>query len=343
MQVPSSLWRTVAVRACGDGSWPPRDATQAAAFIGECIHEGLLALAFADESLPDSVRCALSDVTAMNQLNRVRTGIFLRTMSRLAEILKDEDYILLKGSDYAFRLYESPYLRQMADIDILVPRERREQVHRRLVSAGVEQSFPSGAVSYVESHHETVFSLGDVTIEVHHSFVQRSRHRIDYDGIWARRVRTDHGWRLEDGDALLYHALGLAVKEYYVPLARYLDLYLLCERYEGPFETLIRRARDWRMERALYASMRQLISVIPEAAPRLQPHVSKLLSSRTRRLIDRHVLPSATSKRVRANRTKQLWRKWNLMDGYRWRIAFLTEHMVSVVAGTAIRRRHNRS
>ncbi|MEA2569327.1 MAG: hypothetical protein QOI24_1328 [Acidobacteriota bacterium] len=326
MRVPPSLhagvWRIVS-----DAPWPPRSAADADAFVRECMSQGTFALAFEDESLPDEIRAALDSARAMNHANRVRTDILLRAMRRVGKLLIGEEFVLLKGCDYLFRLYDAPHLRQMADIDLLVPDSRMEAVHERFRAAEMPQQFPSGGVDRLPSHHETVFKLGDVTIEVHRSFIQRARNRIDYDALWSRRVRANipgvDAFRLSDADALLYHALGLAIKEFDVPLVRYFDLCLMLEQFRGDVAELAQRAREWHIERALYASLRQLVIVFPELAPRVEPLTQMLLSETTRNFIDTRVVPSPFRRRGPQRRRDQLWRKWQLMDGYRERLGFL--------------------
>jgi hypothetical protein len=326
----AGVWRIVS-----EQPWPPRNASDADAFVRECMSQGTFALAFEDESLPEEIRAALDRARAMNHANRARTEILLRAMRRVGELLSGEEFVLLKGCDYLFRLYDAPHLRQMADIDLLVPESRMEAVHERFRAAGMPQQFPSGGVDRLPSHHETVFKLGDVTIEVHRSFIQRARNRIDYDALWSRRVRANipgvDAFRLADADALLYHALGLAIKEFDVPLVRYFDLYLMFEQFRGDLGDLAQRAKEWRIERAFYASLRQLSIVFPERTP---PLIDSLLSPRTRHFIDTRVLPSPFRRRGPQRRSEQLWRKWHLMDGYRERLGFLAYHAWALVKST---------
>jgi hypothetical protein len=325
MRVPASLhagvWRVIS-----DEPWPPRTAVEADAYVRESINQGTFALAFEDASLPPIIRAALERATAMQYANRARTAMLLNALRRIGEILEGEEIVLLKGSDYLFRLYDAPHLRQMADIDFLVPDARMEAVHERFRAAGMHEQFPD----QLASHHETAFKLGDVTIEPHRSFIQRARNRIDYDAIWSRRVRANtpgiEASRLSDADALLYHALALSIRELNVPLVRYFDLYLMLEQFAGELTTLAERAREWRIERAFYAALHQTMIVFPDLAPRVAPLINALLSPAIRRFLDARVIPSPYRRRGVQNRREQLWRKWQLMEGYRERLGFLAYH-----------------
>src|SRR5262249_22482217 len=157
---------------------------------------------------------------ALQRINTRRTDILQSAAQRVAEVLRPEPFVVLKGLDYAHRLYGDPALRPMQDIDILVPRARMETVTRALQAGGLALVPPSavwptpaafGVATETASHHERLFRLGDVSVDVHHSFVQRSRNRVDYEAVWDRKVPFDAAelaaYRLADTDALVYHAL----------------------------------------------------------------------------------------------------------------------------------------
>lgn len=314
MQLPPSLWPSLRQIV---GSDDPH------AFVQESVAQGLVSLLLAET--PPDVADALRSVRAMHFANRKRTELLADALRRLATLLDGEEFAILKGLDYAYRIYPDPVLRQMSDIDILVPPERMQPIDARLRAAGVPHHYVVGPKARVAQHHEQVYSLGDVTLEVHQSFIAHARHRIDYRAIWNRRVPFEaagvRASRLSDEDALLYHALSLTIKELDVPLVRYLDFYLLLTSYRGDLSLLAERAKEWRMARAWYAALRQTVRVFPELDVDLD-----LLPARTRRFLDERVLPSPLQRRGLMTRRQQLWRKWHLMDGYRERLGFLAYH-----------------
>ncbi len=339
MQIPANLWPALFSASTGK-AWPPLTAEEIETFIRDCAAESLLPILQTDDSIPAAIQEARKPFAALLPLQKQRTQILVRALQRIGEILEGEDFALLKGADYAFRLYPQPYLRPMSDIDLLVPAARMPEVCRRFFEAGMQQHFPAGTASRLKSHHETVFTLNGVLIEPHHSFIQRARHRIDYDGIWRRRiafhpagVRT---FRLADADALIYQTLRMATDQFNEPLIHYLDFYLLLHRFEGDLETLAGRAREYRTERALYAAFRQLTRLFPELHPRTDALLESLLSPSVRRHLDERVLPARFIYR-RIARREQLWRKFNLMDGYRERLGFLFYWAYAAVAGRFVR------
>jgi hypothetical protein len=339
MEVPLSVWIALG-KISGAGSWPPDSKESIQAFINESVVQNLFMLAAQDTSLPPRLRVALQHNEGLRALTRFRTDIMIGAMQRLGRVLEGEPFIILKGADYQFRLYDSPDLRFMADLDILVPRARRENVHQKLTEGGFVRRYPAGVVNYLESHHETVFSVGGVVLDVHHGFIQRQRNRIDYEAIWSRRVPAQFpgfsAFRLDDGDAVLHHALGIAIKEFNVPISRYLDLYLLIDRFNGDLAELVTRAREWRIERALYAALRRMIDVFPEVEPRIGPTLPTLLSPRVRQHLDQ-IIPLPGTDRSRLTRREQLRRKWHLMDGYQERVGFLVCHYMALTRGIVLK------
>jgi hypothetical protein len=344
LALPRSLWPTVHRLATG-AAWPPASPEAADRLVARAIREGLQPLLFADAEQPAVVLDALSRVRALDRLSARRAAILLSAAQQLDRILQDEPFVFLKGIDYAHRLYPSPALRPMQDVDILVPRERMAMACRALESRGLRR-VPTAAVAELPSHHEQLFRLGEVSVDVHHSFVQRARNRIDYEGVWSRRVPLDAppltACRLADADALVYHALAMAVDEFSIPLLRYVDLWLMLRGDRGALcEAAAARARSWGVERALYGALRSALRVFPELRDSpVAAMIGRLLRPSIRRFMDRCVLPDPWEHGDGrpAGRPTRLWRKLWLMDGMRYRIAFASYHSYalarSALAGT---------
>lgn len=336
LNLPPSLWPTVHRLAAGE-AWPPSSVARATRTVTLARDEGLLFLLFAEPDLPVVVQTALDSVRALDRLNTRRTELLLIALRRVAGILADEPFALLKGAEYGLRLYPRPTLRPRADVDLLVPRERMPVVTARLAAAGLTRRFTS-SVAELPSHHEKLFQLGDVQIDVHQSFVQRPRARVDYDAVWARRqivAGLDFmAYRLADEDALVYHALSMAIDEFRVPLIRYVDLWLMGANRPELWESAAARAREWGVERALYGALRLAIQFLPELHGGPVDRVRRdLLTPITRGFLDRWVLPEPWEQSLGRPlpRAAQLWRKYWLMDGLRARIGFAAYHAWAVV------------
>lgn len=338
-ELPPSLWPLVHRAAAGE-PWPPSSETTADLFVAQASRQGLLPLAFeSDHAMPALLRAALLRHRAWLRVHSARAARLQETLAHLASVLDGEPFVLVKGADYGHRLYPRPDLRPMDDIDVLVPRDRIDAVGARLEAAGLRQGFPAGPVSRLASYHERVFDHGGVIVEVHHSFIQRPRHRIDYDGVWRRRVPLEgDGWRasrLCDADALAYHALALSVDAFAVPLVRYVDLWLLLGHAPDALRPAADRAREWQAVHAFYGALRQAFRFLPELeTPERAALARGLLPAPARALVDRLVLPRPREHgRERVGRGLRLWRKFWLMDNLRRRAGLALYHVYAKAAG----------
>jgi len=337
--LPASLWPLVQ-RAAG-GAWPPSSEAEAGALVNQATRHGLLPLLFAsEETQPPIVRASLQGHRGWLRIHAGRMARLRETLSRLCALLAGEPLILLKGADYMHRLYPRPDLRPMEDLDVLVPRDRIDAVCARLEAAGLRPGFPAGAVSRVPSYHERVFDWDGVIVEVHHSFIQRPRHRIDYAAVWRRRLPiAADGWRadrLDDADGLAYHALSLGIDAFAVPLVRYVDLWLMLRRAPETLEPAAARAREWQAVHAFYGAFRQAFRFFPElAADGGAAVVDGLLRAPARVFVDRLVLPRPREhgREKQVGRGLRLWRKFWLMDNVRRRAGFALQHVYALAAG----------
>lgn len=307
--------------------------------------EKLLPLLFADDSAPAVVREALARASAWKRVFSLRSAALDDAILRVGELLRGEPFLFLKGADYRHRLYPATWLRPMQDIDVLVPAGRTDAVTRRLREIGLNQRFPVGAVARLASYHERVFDLEDVTLEVHHSFVQRIRYRVDYEGVWARRAHLAAGplaaERLGDADALLYHAVSFATDEFAVPLIRFVDFWLLCAAKPDALAEAADRARSWRAGAALYGALREAGRVFPEFETESVRRIrARLLAAPSRWFLDRAVLPREGERlSPKLSRPRQLWRKFWLIPGFSRRAAFFAYHLYALGKGALLERR----
>jgi hypothetical protein len=314
-ELPANLWTLAAAGAKGT-----------AALVDRCIAESLLPILFA-ANLPD---VDLTPWRALRAANRHRVGTMERNIAALPALI-GEDFLVIKGADYGWRLYPSPELRPMGDIDILVPRERFGDVIRRVTAAG-HAHHSSRLVDRSASNPDYAFDLGDVTLEVHQAIVHRSRAKIDEHAIWADRVPHSVAgidtWRASDVDALLISVMNIAKEDLATPLIRYLDLWLMLRRDPALFAAGRRRARSWRMVNAFDAVMRATSSMFPDLR----------LDLARRPLFDRFAF---SLDRRRSRRMALLWRKYWLIDGIDQRLAYLAS--MGAAAASALLRRERMS
>jgi hypothetical protein len=340
LDLPPPLWRLVH-RAAGGARWPPESAAEADAFLAAAAREGVLGLAFEAAGLPAPVQDACARQRAWPALLARRAEILLEGLAALRRVLGGEPIVLLKGADYARRLYPRPALRPMQDLDVLVPASRVDAVSQRLLAGGAAARIPRVAAARVPSHYERGFLLGEVLVEVHARFLPRARERVDYAAVWSRRIATDvpSTFRLDDTDALAYHALSLAKDELTAPLIRWVDLWLLLQAGPARLGAAADRAREWGTRRALYGALRQAGRLFPELeTPALLAVRDGLLSGRARGFLDRYVLPPAAEQGREGvvTRPRQLWRKLWLLDDVRLRVGFGVSHGLASLRGRVI-------
>jgi putative nucleotidyltransferase-like protein len=329
--LPPSLWEVVALRATGAG-WPPETQSRAELVARACLDEGLLPLLQAESALPPVVRDAAGHAAA-SRLHVDRDHALRRGLRRALEMIGSE-VVVLKGSDFAHRLYVDPALRPMSDVDLLVPLARAAEVRADLERAGAVPIL-RGPATRVASHHEIAFDFAGILLEVHHSFVQRARHRIDYDAIWSARVPVDvlgiRTARLCDADVVHYLLLSIAKDSLAPRLLCFVDLWLALRAAPRALEGALERAHRWSTVRATYAALAEAGRILPELDGESHRRAREsLLPASERRWIDRYVLPRGAGKPTRA---VQLWRKLWLLDDMRHRTTFFVYHAGAVAHG----------
>ena len=325
--LPPSFWPS-AHQLTTNGQWPPTTAAGARLLIERCSWHGLLPLLFAQPDLPPLVERARDEAKGWQRILETRARLFQDALVAVCDALGDEPAVLLKGADYAQRLYPSPFLRPMQDVDLLVTADRMDAVCQRLQDAGLVRQ-PAFGAARDPTHHERVFFHGKVIVEVHQSFIQRARHRVDYDAVWRRRVPMEVVGRitsrLDDVDALAYHALSMSIDQFHVRFIRYVDLWLLLRQREGIALAAAERARQWQAARALYGALSLSCRLFPEfRTGDVDAAMARVLPASTRRLVNGWVLPRPPElhRTRQPPRIVQLWRKALLMDTAARRLAF---------------------
>jgi hypothetical protein len=326
-------------RLTTNGTWPPTSAAETSLLVEQCSRHGLLPLLLVQADLPPLVVRARDQAKGWQRILEMRARRFHDAIVEVCTALGDEPAVLLKGADYASRLYPSRSLRTMQDIDILVTSDHIDAVCQRLQGAGLVRQPASGAARD-PAYHERVFRHGKVIVEVHQSFVQRPRHRIDYDAVWRRRVPMEVGgrsvFRLDDVDALAYHALSMSIDQFHTRLIRYVDLWLLLRQRHGVALAAAERAREWQTARAFYGALSLGSRLFPELrTDDVSAAMTRVLPAAARRFVDRFVLPRPQEFRRTGlpNRVVQLWRKACLMDTPRRRLTFALSHAAATYRG----------
>jgi hypothetical protein len=316
-------------------SWTSIGAAGATRLVEQCSTHGLLPLLFAATDVPPAVEHARAAAKGWQRILEVRARRFSETVSTVCHCLAGEPVMLIKGSDYAQRLYPRPLLRPMQDIDILVPAGRIDAVCARLLAAGLTAQ-PTFGVRKDPGYIERVFFHSRILVEVHPAFIQRERHRIGYEGLWHRAVPLEVGGqrvlRLEDVDALAHHALSMAIDHFNTRIVRYVDLWLLLQQRPDVAVAAAARAREWHTARALYGALSLACRICPDFATKdVRAAMEAAVSAPTRSMLERMVLPGMTEvpRLARPRRVVELWRKAWLMDTAGHAVSFALAHALA--------------
>jgi len=326
------------------GQWPPDSPNAAGRLVEGCIRHGLLPLLFAEAELPPALEQARDAAAGWRRIQEMRAARFHEATEAVCALFADEPVLLLKGADFAHRVYPDPVLRPMQDVDFLVPADRMEPTCDRLARAGLRREFFTLG-QRDPANHERPFTMGKVLVEVHQAFIQPPRHRIDYEAVWSRRVPLAVGaqpcFRLDDVDAVAYQALSMATDEFRGRLLRYVDLWLLLRQREGLATAAASRAQEWQSARSLYGTLSLACQVFPEFRTEdVREAMARAVPVSTARFLDRLVLPppSALGRRGLGSPVVRYWRKGALMDGVRRRLAFALFHARALARGWRAKR-----
>jgi hypothetical protein len=307
-------------------------------FVRQCATEGLLPLLFEAEP-PPAVVAVLGTWRAFIAAVRHRVTIIERTIARLPGLL-ESDFILLKGGDVAFRLYDSPHLRPMTDVDVLVRMDELPRIVDRLAAHGFRAHY-SRLTHFSRGNPDLAFDFGDVTVEIHHSLVHRSSASVDYESLWAARVRRHvagvDAFTLSEPDALLATALSVAKDGMTGPLIRYLDVWLAIRRNPHVITGAVERAGQWRIANALRAVLiatSRFFGGLDLTALPSRPFFDRIL---TTEVDDR-------SRNVRRVPTPtRLWRKYWTLDGVDLRLRYFASISAAAAVGLLRRRELGRA
>ena len=344
--VPPDLWQLVS-RLGTFADWPPSDDAGIDRFFAFALRQGLFGLLMSDAALPEQIKSARSRYRVREAVDQLRSQRSMDSIRLLQQTLGADRVLLFKGADFRHRLYASSHLRQMADVDILVEPGTYTDTLRMLERAGYPIHYGRDIASHAPWASEANVMVGGVAIDVHRNFVHAIRANVDYRALWERRERFEadrlSACHFSPSDALLCHALSpLAIDEFSCPLIRYVDFYLLLQRYSNQMAICVERARQWGITHAFFGALHVTSNLFPSArSPVVTEAMQALTSKPVRRLLIRHVLPGAAGRAgiPPIARREQLWRKFWLIDTAWRRIAFLLYHCFELVTGSWLRMR----
>lgn len=207
-------------------------------------------------------------------------AVFFRHTARMAAVLAEHGIpaMLLKGMHLARFVYAQPAMRSMADVDIMVPRDRLADAERLFVADGYGPlPRPDIAEFCTWSNHLAKLSkAGEPVFEIHWGIERpTSPFPIDIDGLWARsHTATLEGVPvrlLSHEDLLLHLALHSSYHHRFDRSAfqGLVDLHTVVVRHAGEIDwrALADRAVEWKAAGFLYATLRLTREVLGSPIP----------------------------------------------------------------------------
>ena len=185
----------------------------------------------------------------------------------------------IKGVSYATRIYSLPAERPMTDVDLMVPPAEERRAREVLRALGFQ--YEAGA----PLHHASVWSRGELVIDLHRWFIGAGRARVDLDAVWAR---TGEGWpagasRLDPGDELVFHLVHMARNRLCGPLVHVVDTARMLARGPGIANEALARARAWDLAPSAQIALRfcaDIIAGAPHAGGWLGPSAGDIVALR---------------------------------------------------------------
>lgn len=308
---------------------PPRRSLAAAPwedYVDWSISQGLAPLAaynlefkLGGAEAPDSARDRLLSVYQGSVNDNV---LKLVTFKRAVGALLGRKFIVLGGAAFAEALYPHVGFRPVLEVDVLAQPEDLEPFTRFLCEGGLvpapELASARGARSAVTDGRIRVCLFSNLL---------GPKHASEEAALFARatpvRAYGPSAFRLDLEDAILVLCLEQARAGYEVPLIGFVDLRELLlgapsvsGAWTRPvdFEALRARAAEWRLDRALHASVRIAAALFPEVASAAE-RAAPPLPAATRALLERGVVSPVSS--VGRARNRGLARLRRILSGGR--------------------------
>lgn len=207
------------------------------------------------------------------------------------------EFIPFKGPALAWSLYESPALRTMSDLDLLVRPAQLPHALDLLVSSGYRPS-ANADLSFFRGNHELALSspATGLTIDLHWALAPPwLLHALDPEPFWTRLVCVPVAGGLvrtfAPADLLIFLCVHGAKHSWY-PLAWLADLVRLIDRSRFDWDAIAARARSSHSSRILLASLLLAVDVLGASVPsgivadaRANPRASAIASRSHDRLL----------------------------------------------------------
>jgi hypothetical protein len=176
--------------------------------------------------------------------------------------------IALKGVAYQRTIYDAPGARPTADVDLLVPNEKRRAAFAVLDRLGFEPRAAAPGFDDAD-YHEIAWTGRSVEVDLHLGLAPFARCDIDYAEVWARAQPITLGRTpalvLCPEHAAIFQALHMAIDHFGVPGVYLVDLARLLPA-AGDGTAAEATARRWRCLRPFATALALARAFLPRWA-----------------------------------------------------------------------------
>jgi len=217
-----------------------------------------------DAVVPDAIRQTLRGFYLYNASHNLR---LCNELKHIVEALRVDDVpiIVLKGLHLATEVYDNIALREMGDLDLLVPKNNLQRAADTLTALGYEPLKPySIDVDVAVLHHLTPFVKPNGSkIEIHWTITRPNQHyTIAVDELWERAVPIQivgiDVWGLCPEDLLLHLCVHTSYQHQFAfGLRPSCDIAQVIEHYGEALDWGIvrQRAETWGWGRGVYLAL----------------------------------------------------------------------------------------
>ncbi|MBU1050865.1 nucleotidyltransferase family protein [Candidatus Bipolaricaulota bacterium] len=228
-----------------------------------------------DAVVPDVTMQVLRDFYLQNAARNLR---LCNELKRIVETLRADDVsstgeiipvIVLKGLHLATQVYDNIALRQMGDLDLLVPKQHLQRAADALITSGYKPLKPySVDVDVALSQHLTAFIKSEISkidkVEIHWTLTKPNQpYTIAVDELWVRAVPLQIAGidvlGLCSEDLLLHLCLHTSYQHQFAfGLRPSCDIAYLIQHCGETFDwgTVQQRAEAWGWGRGVYLALR---------------------------------------------------------------------------------------
>ncbi len=221
-----------------------------------------------------------------------RNALLFRDTARAAAMLARAEIplMLLKGVHLARFVYPEPALRSMADLDLMVPRDRLIEAENLFLEAGYGPTPRPDPVEFcTRSNHLAKLSAPGGTVVELHWTIERptSPFAIDLDGLWARAEMVPFEKQqvrvLSPEDLVLHLVLHTSYHHGFdrSAIKALVDIRQVVDHHRDvlDWDALVGRANAWRAGGVTYVTLRLAASImdapVPAVALRTLEHSSR--------------------------------------------------------------------